>query len=178
MALGGRGAGYTSLGRAAMSFCRVAGPLSLLLLVSGCASLGGAAGAVAGIGSGALTANPAVGYAVGVTIQAVTDAAVKDVMREWKSDQQDTMARQAGEMKVGQIRQWEIRHTIPYGNERGEMGVIREMPTPLASCREIFFTVTQDQKNTGPYLATICRQGDLWKWAAAEPAVARWNGLQ
>jgi hypothetical protein len=28
------------------------------------------------------------------------------------------------------------------------------------------------------YIATTCHQADGWKWATAEPAVARWGFLQ
>jgi len=27
-------------------------------------------------------------------------------------------------------------------------------------------------------LTTACRQGEAWKWAAAEPATERWGSLQ
>jgi hypothetical protein len=55
------------------------------------------------------------------------------------------------------------------------------MDTPLANCREIAFSV---EEGSGPkasradYTASICRQAARWKWASAEPAVARWGFLQ
>ncbi|WP_185595294.1 hypothetical protein [Burkholderia ubonensis] len=28
------------------------------------------------------------------------------------------------------------------------------------------------------FVATICRDGPVWKWASAEPATERWGALQ
>jgi hypothetical protein len=181
MALGQRRAGHGALGVVAVM--RRAGLLALAacLGLSGCqsSSIGGAAGAVVGTASGAATANPVVGYAIGVTVQAAVDATVKYVLREWKNDQQNVMANAAGELPIGQVRQWQIRHTLPVGNERGGIQVVRDIDTALTRCREVLFTVEQDDAPAPAYTSMICRQqSGQWKWAAAEPAVARWNGLQ
>ncbi|WP_434643697.1 hypothetical protein [Achromobacter piechaudii] len=155
--------------------------LAASAVLSGCqsSSIGGATGAVVGTVSGAATANPVAGYAIGVTVQAAVDATVKYVLREWKNDQQNVMANAAGELSIGQIRHWQIRHTLPVGNESGGIQVVRDIDTPLARCREVLFTVEQEDAPAPAYTSQICRQpGGQWKWAAAEPAVARWNGLQ
>lgn len=158
---------------------RTAGLLALAACagLAGCGSIGGAAGAVAGMTSGTFTANPAVGYAVGVSVKAATDATVKYVLREWKRDQQNAMANVAGQLPIGQVQRWEIQHPVPYDNERGNLQVVRDIDTPLARCREILFTVDGDTPKAG-YVATICQQQRQWRWASAEPAVDRWGSLQ
>lgn len=151
-----------------------------LTLTTGCAvsTIGDTVGAVSGITSGAVTANPAVGYAVGITMQAATDATIKYILREWTNEQQQLMANIAGELALGQIQPWEIKRVIPYGNERGQLQVVRDIDTALVQCREVLFTVESDKEPSKTYLAPICKQQDHWKWAAAEPAVTRWQGLQ
>lgn len=163
-------------------------PRRLLLLVlfpcftltTGCAAslIGDTVGAVSGITSGTVTANPAVGYAVGITMQAATDATIKYILREWTNEQQQLMANIAGELALDQIQSWEVKRVIPYGNERGQLQVVREIDTALVQCREVLFTVENDKEPSKMYLAPICKQHDQWKWAAAEPAVTRWQGLQ
>ncbi|WP_313621208.1 hypothetical protein [Achromobacter sp.] len=148
--------------------------------LAGCqsSSIGGATGAVVGTLSGAATANPVAGYAIGVSVQAAVDATVKYVLREWKNDQQNVMANAVGEQPIGEVRQWQIKRALPVGNERGSIQAVRDIDTPLAHCREVLFTV--ELEGAAPaYASTICRRQDgQWKWAAAEPSVARWNGLQ
>ncbi len=155
--------------------------LAAALGLAGCqsSSIGSATGAVVGTASGAVTANPVAGYAIGVTVQAAVDASVKYVLRDWKNDQQNVMANAAGQLAPGQVRQWQIRHWLPVGNEQGGIQVLREIDTPLARCREVLFTITADKAPTEAYISQIClQQSGQWKWAAAEPAVTRWNGLQ
>jgi len=181
MALGQRGTGHRALGIPAVmrASCLLAAAASLGLAGCQSSTIGGATGAVVGTVSGAATANPVAGYAIGVTVQAAVDATVKYVLREWKNDQQNVMANAAGELPIGQVRQWEIRHSLPVGNERGGIQVVRDIDTPLTRCREVLFTVEQDGAPAPAYASLICRQtGGQWKWAAAEPSVARWNGLQ
>ncbi len=73
-------------------------------------------------------------------------------------------------------RPWEIRHTIPFGNEHGQLEAVREIATPLTTCREIVFSVEDDPPEH--YTTTLCRGAERWTWAAAEPAVDRWGYLQ
>lgn len=154
------------------------GVLGLIGLV-GCtmSSIGSGVGAVAGVASSAATANPAVGYAIAVSTQAVIDASIKHVLREWKNEQQNLMAKVAGDLALGQTKAWEMRRSIPYGNERGSIQVVRDIVNPLVACREVLFTVDSDEARE-PYLATICRHKDAWRWASAEPATQRWGALQ
>ena len=153
-------------------------------MLAGCSTVGGLAGTVAGITTGSFTSNPAIGIAVSVSVKAVTDAQVKRLLRSLQQDEQDEIAALAGAMTPGEIRQWQIRHVIPYGNNQGEMQVTRVIDTPLASCKEVMFTVA-DRKAAPPsgdvprswFSANVCRQDSRWKWAIAEPAVERWGSL-
>jgi hypothetical protein len=165
------------------------GPIGAVLLaaaaaLSGCSSIGGLAGAVAGIATGTFTNSPAIGIAVSVSVKAAADAQIKKVLRSLQQDEQDEIAALAGAMAPGEIRPWQVRHLIPYGNNQGEVQVTRVIDTPLASCKEVMFTVA-DLKGAAPpddaarawFSANICLQDQRWKWAIAEPAVERWGSL-
>ena len=161
----------------------VGGTLFLILALglSACSSIGGFAGAAAGIASGAVTSNPAVGYAVGLGVQAATDATTKYVFRNWQKAEQDEIAAVIGNLEVGQSHNWAITHSVAYGDEHGEVRVTRLIDTPLALCKEVIFSVDTGDGPTlkrGWYITTACRSDDVWKWAAAEPAVERWGSLQ
>lgn len=153
-------------------------------MLAGCSTVGGLAGTVAGITTGSFTSNPAIGIAVSVSVKALTDAQVKKLLRSLQQDEQDEIAALAGAMAPGEIRQWQVRHVIPYGNNQGDLQVTRVIDTPLASCREVMFTVV-DRKAGAPsgdvprawFAANVCRQDRGWKWAIAEPAVERWGSL-
>lgn len=179
MALGYRRTRDISMGGFAIMW-RLSASLLLcgLGLISGCttSSIGSAVGAVSGVASSAATANPVVGYAVGVSMQAATDATIKYVFREWTNEQQNLMAHLAGELPIGETQSWQITRVIPLGNEQGQLQVVREISNPLVVCREILFTV-EDKEQTMPYLAAICKRGEEWKWASTEPSVQRWSGL-
>lgn len=151
------------------------------VFVSGCNSIGGFAGAAAGVASGAVTSNPAVGYAIGIGVQAATDATTKYIFRNWQKAEQDEIAAVIGNLEVGQSRPWAIVHQIAYGNEHGEVRVTRLIDTPLALCKEAIMSVNTGegaQLQRAWYVTTACRSDDVWKWAAAEPAVERWGSLQ
>jgi hypothetical protein len=158
--------------------------LAAAAMLAGCSTVGGLAGTVAGITTGSFTSNPAIGIAVSVSVKALTDAQVKKLLRSLQQDEQDEIAALAGAMALGEIRQWQVRHVIPYGNNQGDMQVTRVIDTPLASCREVMFTVVE-RKAVAPsgdvprawFAANVCRQDSGWKWAIAEPAVERWGSL-
>jgi surface antigen len=153
---------------------RLAAALALIALLPGCRAVSDVAGVVAAAGTGSATANPAVGIAVGIAVRAGVDELRKYVVRERQEGEQDAIAAAAGSAPLGEPRPWEIRHTIPIGNERGELQAVREIATPLATCREIVFSVVDDGERE-LFTTTLCRKGDGWKWAAAEPAVERWG---
>jgi len=154
------------------------------LALSACSTVGGLAGTVAGIASGSFTSNPAIGIAVSVSVKAATDAGIKNLLRSLQQEEQDEIAALAGAMREGEVRPWQIRHKIPYGNNQGNMQITRSIVTPLASCKEVMFTV--DDAKAGPvsdgtargwFAAHVCLQENSWKWANAEPAVERWGAL-
>jgi hypothetical protein len=156
-------------------------PLLVLPLLAACSSAGGVAGAVAGAATGAATMNPVVGYAVAIGVRAGTDSAVDYVMRVRQDAEQTAIATAAGPLPPGVIMPWAIEHAIPIGDEHGEVQVARVISTPLALCEEIIFSVarhTAPEPDDPRYIATTCHQNDGWKWASAEPAVARWGFLQ
>ena len=148
--------------------------LACLLGLSGCGSV---AGAVAAAATGAGTANPVVGAAVGLGTKAAVDALVDYIDRKRRQGEQDAIVAQVGALPVGGTAPWEIRHTIPIGNARGEVQVTRVIATPLAECKEVVFTVV-DGSDREQYATTACRQAAQWKWAQAEPATERWGFLQ
>lgn len=148
--------------------------LAVLPLLGGCAVVADVAGLVAGGAAGSATANPVVGYAVGISVRAGVDELRRYVVRRRQQGEQDAIAEVAGAAPLGEARFWEIRHTIPIGNERGTLTVIRQIATPIAECREVVFVVDSG----GIFTTPVCRQERGWKWAAAEPAVDRWGLLQ
>ncbi|ACC71329.1 hypothetical protein PPMP20_13235 [Paraburkholderia phymatum] len=154
-------------------------------IVSGCssASVGAAAGAGAGAATGIVTANPAVGIGVGIAVQAATDAAVARYLRVMHTDQQNVIAALAGAMPVGETRDWSVKHSLPIENGHGQVRVTRAFASSLAICKEFVFSVVDGDKPDSKvywYTANACQQDNkgYWKWASAEPAVARWGNLQ
>jgi hypothetical protein len=152
-----------------------------LFSLAGCRLTGSLVAAAAGGASGAATANPAVGVVVGVAVNSAIDATFAYVGRKMQQGEQDALAGEVGTMQVGERRPWHINHFIPIGNEHGEVIVTRDIVTPLATCKELVFSV---QEGTGAdakvawYTTQACHDGSEWKWALAEPATERWDVLQ
>ncbi len=172
MGLGRTGDG--ALGIAAVKLL----PAALLLLLAGCNAVPQITGLVVGGASGGATANPAIGFGVGVATVAVTDYALKRVTRSWHQGEQDAIAAIAGPLDAGGRAPWQVKHSVPIGNEHGDLAVVRQITNPLAPCKEVVFSVVEDDTPPAWYSADICRHGDAWKWASAEPAVERWGFLQ
>jgi hypothetical protein len=152
-----------------------------MLLTSGCRSIGAASGAVAGVATGAVTTNPAVGIGVGIAVQAATDEAVNRTMRRLHEEQQDAIASLVGAMPVGATRTWRVEHWLPAENGHGQIRVTRAFTSALTLCKEFVFSVGDGDKQDAHedwYTATACQAPQGWKWASAEPAVARWGNLQ
>ncbi len=110
--MGNRRAGDGALGRAAVS--SALSRWVMVLLLPGClaacsenstlvTSAGPASGAVAGIGIGAVTANPLIGYAVGIGTQAAVTALQKYLSRKLHQGQQDNIAAAVATMQPGQV---------------------------------------------------------------------------
>lgn len=151
-------------------------------LVAGCSSIGGFTGAVAAAASGTLTSNPAIGLGIGIAVQTATDTAFRKVFRDMQAAEQDRIAALAGSMDVGEQRVWDIHHRLPFSDERGELRVVGAIDNALATCKEVLFSVADGAKEPAArqwFVTQTCRHSDgRWRWAAAEPAVARWGTLQ
>ncbi len=163
--------------------CAVAGlALTIGSLLSGCSSIGGFTGAVVGAATGAATTNPAVGVVVGIAVQSATDSALQKLFRDMQRDEQNAIAALAGSMATGDRRPWDIHHTLPFSDERGELEVVGVIENPLAPCKEVLFSVVSGTRETprrASFLTQACQHSDgQWRWAAAEPAVRRWGALQ
>ncbi len=151
------------------------------LLLTGCKAVPQITGFLTGATAGAATGSPAIGFAVGVATDAAATAGVRYYGRSRQNGEQDAIAQVAGSLEVGERHDWKIEHTIPFGNEHGELYVVRRIDTPLALCKEIVFSVDEGEeakRKRAWYTTSVCRQADHWKWAAAEPAVPRWGYLQ
>ena len=177
MGLGG--ARNRAVGRAAMrpSATRL-WPLFALLALSGCnASSSQIVAVVTGGIAGASTGSPAVGFLVGVATDAGANYVIRYYGRSRQGAEQDAIAQVAGDLPIGTEADWKIEHFIPVGDEHGRLQVVRDIESPLAACKELAFSV-DDGKQRSWYTTSICKQAQQWKWAAAEPAVARWGFLQ
>lgn len=186
-----------------MRAARAAACAAVLLgaCLAGCSTIGSITGAVAGVATGAATGNPAAAIGVGIGVKTATDAVTKKIGRRLHQAEQDRIAAAAGELGPDQTGAWQAPGTLGFGRLHGQVRVTREIDTPLASCREIVFSVarggdddrSRDAERSGDpgaaasadvaaggpwYAASVCRQADRWKWAGAEPAVARWGNLQ
>ena len=153
--------------------------LLALCLLGGCQTAAELTGLATGSAAGAATANPVLGYAVGIGTTAGADALYKWIGRTRSRAEQEAIATAAADLPEGGAAPWHIHHTIPIGNENGEVRVTRLIETSLAPCREIVFAVAQDAPAAPEwYATTICRDATGWHWALAEPAVDRWGYLQ
>lgn len=154
--------------------------LAVAFLSGGCAVVGDITGAVAGLASGAATANPAVGISVGIAVRAGTNEALDIISRRRQRNEQDAIAAVAANLAPGERRPWAVDQRLA-GDARGEVEVVRVIENSLATCKELAFSVVKAEgsESRAAWFTTIaCQQGAAWKWAAAEPAVARWISLQ
>lgn len=181
MGLGGAGDG--ALGIAAMmrpAAWRCAVLALAAVTTAGCSSVGGIVGAVTGTAAAFGSGNPAVGAAVGVGTRAAADYGLRYVSRRWHTTEQDSLAATMGAMEVGEVRRWEVRHDLPFGNAQGELRLVRAFDTPLARCKEALFSVAPGESVEAKrqwFVTSACEQAEGWKWAAAEPATERWGSL-
>lgn len=169
--------GDGAVGRAAVKTL----PLAAVVLLAGCNTTAQIAAVVSGGAVGGATANPALGFAVGVAVNAGANYVVRYYGRSRQGAEQDAIAQVAGELPVGTEAAWKIEHTIPIGDEHGQLRVVRVINSPLAACKEIAFSVDEgkgEKLKRDWYTSDVCKQAKEWKWATAEPAVARWGFLQ
>jgi hypothetical protein len=168
-------------------WCRVLLLVSSAGLLSGCESLLTATTAdvagIAGAGvAGAVSKSPAAAAAIGLGIAAGANAGLQYLQRDVHLAEQDTIAAAAGPLVPGVVGHWSVAHDIPIeNNEHGDLVVTRLVGAADFTCKEIVFSVDTVEKTVPHrafYTATICQDGDAWKWASAEPATARWGPLQ
>ena len=151
------------------------------LLAEGTATGAGIAGA--GI-SGSVTHNAALATGIGLGVQAVADTGLQYAERRIHSAEQDTIATAAAPLNEGDLGAWSVSHTVPIEpDEHGSVMVSRVFGSDAFRCKEIVFSVDTPADKDKPagsefYVAAVCRDGNAWKWASAEPAVARWGALQ
>ena len=92
------------------------------------------------------------------------------------TDTQDMIATVAGPLDVGAVAPWRATHSVPIeDDEKGRVTVSRTISSGTLDCKEIVFSVDHDATKNAPpssafYVASVCRDGDKWKWASAEPA--------
>lgn len=156
--------------------------LVLAATASACSFAGDATTDTAGIGvgaaAGALTANPFIGFAVGVAARYTAGAIVKSVERDVQDRIQSRIAETAGAAEPTVSVPWSVEQSLPGNDEAGTVIVVREFGAPLIVCREVVFSVLTGA-DTKFYVGTICRApGGEWKWAVSEPATSRWGSLQ
>ena len=154
---------------------------SLTVTLCGCTALSTATGIAAGVATGTVTGNPAIGTSVAIAAKAGVDEAGKYASRRSQHDEQDAIATAAGNIRVGEIGTWQVKHKLTRSVDHGEVRVLRVIRTPLTACKEVLFSVLKEQgERTSPswFKTNTCHNGEQWKWALAEPAVERWGNLQ
>jgi hypothetical protein len=148
--------------------------------LAGCSSVGGFAGAAAAFATSVATANPIIGISVGIGVKAAADEGIKYVSRRKQHEIQSSVALAAADVAPGQSARYEHPHLVGSGVDRGEVRVVRVIETPLATCKEILFSVEHGGENPRVdwFSTSACRNGDAWQWAGVEPAIERWGNLQ
>lgn len=149
------------------------------LLTEGAADVAGVAGAGA---ASAVTKSAAGAAAIGLGVRSLAAEGVKYAERRVHRTEQDAIATTAGPLEPGAVQAWSVRHSLPIEDDAaGRVVVSRAFGAGAFQCKEIVFSVesvTRGRPVQAFYTATICRDGQVWRWASAEPAVARWGGLQ
>ena len=141
---------------------------------------------VAGIASagvaGAVTHDPAIATGIGLGVAAGATAGLEYAERRTHEVEQNRIAQAAGALEPGAVGQWSVAiHPPIEGAAHGEVAVTRTLGGVGLDCKEVVFSVDGGQGGTARrafYTTTICRDGETWKWASAEPATERWGALQ
>ncbi len=96
--------------------------------------------------------------------------------------EQGRIAGVAGALPVGGVARWRTGEAVPVVPDGGgEVTVSRVISGVALDCKEIVFSVEAGgapAPERGFYTAAVCRDGDAWRWASAEPATERWGALQ
>jgi hypothetical protein len=157
--------------------------------LNGCSSMySESATAGAGIAGAAVaskvTRNAAVATGIGLGAVAAARAGVQATERVVHRNTQDKIAVAAGPLGVGAVAPWDVKHSVAIEpDQHGRVTVSRMISTGALDCKEIVFSVDAEATKDKPassafYVASICRDGNAWKWASAEPATERWGALQ
>ncbi|QBQ98647.1 hypothetical protein E1956_14190 [Paraburkholderia pallida] len=131
-----------------------------------------------------VTRNAAVATGIGLGAVAAAKAGVQYSERVVHRNTQDSIAQAAGPLDVGGVAPWSITHSFPIEEDaHGRVTVSRSISSGALDCKEIVFSVDQDATkdkaaSSAFYVASVCRDGETWKWASAEPATDRWGALQ
>ncbi len=149
------------------------------LLSEGAADVAGVAGAGA---ASAVTRSAAGAAAIGLGVRSLAAEGVRYAERRVHRTEQDAIAAAAGPLDPGSPAPWSVRHSLPLEDDAaGQVVVSRAFGAGSFRCKEIVFSVdkaARDGLARSFYTATVCQDGPAWRWASAEPAVARWGGLQ
>ena len=89
----------------------------------------------------------------------------------------------AGPLNVGGTAPWSSGHlkVSIERNEHGTLTVSRLIQAGDLDCKEVIFSVDKVVKEKTArafYTTIVCRDGEFWRWASAEPATERWGSLQ
>ncbi|WP_447921536.1 hypothetical protein [Achromobacter aegrifaciens] len=164
--------------------------LAALAGLSGCNSmLNEGTGAAAGIAGTAIankvTDNATVATGIGLGVQAGAKAALAYAQRKTRGEEQDAIAMAAGPLAVGKVANWQVKHQLPIESDaQGQVTVSRLIGSVNLECKEVVFSIDRPAEKAGAdplrefYVTTVCRDGEHWRWASAEPATARWGSLQ
>lgn len=164
--------------------------VTALTTLSGCSSLlSEGTGAGAGIAGTAIankvTDNPNVATGIGLGVQAGAKAALAYAQRKTRGEEQDAIAKTAGPLDVGAVAHWNVKHQLPIESDaQGQVTVSRLIGGVGLACKEVVFSIDTPAEKAGDdpvrefYITTVCRDGEQWRWASAEPATARWGSLQ
>ena len=156
-------------------------------LATGCSSVvSTGASEIAGITgaavAGAVTSNAGVAAGIGLGAQAAARAGIQYAQRRVHEAAQTRIAQAAGPLAVGEVAPWESEHKAPLETgEQGRVTVSRVVAATGLECKEIVFSVdtaVEGAPRSAFYVAMVCRDGESWKWASAEPSTSRWSGLQ
>ncbi len=149
------------------------------LLSEGSADVAGIAGAAAAT---SVTRSAAAAATIGLGVRSLAAEGVKYTARRVHRTEQDAIAATAGPLDPGTVAAWQVNHSLPLEPDAaGQVVVSRAFGAGAFRCKEIVFSVDHATRNGTErsfYTATVCRDGEAWRWASAEPAVARWGGLQ
>jgi len=145
----------------------------------------GAAAGIAGVAiADQITDNAAVATGIGLGVQAATRAGVQYLQRTTRAEEQDAIALAASTLQVGDVAEWQVSHNIPIEEDAyGQVTVSRLMGSVGLQCKEVVFSVVSveaddPERAQAFYVSTICQDGEVWRWANAEPATSRWGSLQ